>query len=169
MSWKEFEGQSPKMASLGFWRLNRKVAYLALLNKDGSPRLHPVTPFIDNGMLFMFTEPSSPKIRNLRRDCRYALHSSVDRKDGEPLIEFLVFGIVQIVTDESIRQQAEKFAASPVVSDTYYLFEFRINNALLVEYDDYGKRTIQRWNSHASQQDCQTITVDGGTKTVTWS
>ncbi len=169
MSWKEFGGQAPRMASLGFGRLNRKVAYLALLNKDGSPRLHPVTPFIGNGMLFMFTEPSSPKIRDLRRDGRYALHSSVDRKDGEPLIEFLVSGIAQVVTDESIRKQAEKIAASSVVIDTYYLFEFRINNALLVEYDDDEKRMVQRWNSHASQQDCKIITADGGTKTVTLS
>ena len=54
-------------------------------------------------MLFMFTEPSSPKIRDLRRDGRYALHGSVDRKDGEPLIEFLVSGAAQSLSDKLIR------------------------------------------------------------------
>jgi len=49
---------------------------------------HPpasVTPLFGNGMLFIFTEPSSPKIKISKRDGRYALHCSVGR-DG-PLIE----------------------------------------------------------------------------------
>ena len=167
MSWKEFEKRVPKMAALGFERLNRKVTYLATLRKDGSPRLHPVTPFIGNGMLFMFTEPSSPKIRDLRRDGRYALHCSVDRKEGEPLIEFLVSGTAQVINDAIVRRQAaEEIAASPIVTNDYVMFEFRIENALLIEYDDDGKRTIQRWPLHAPRKDSQTITVDGGAGTV---
>jgi D-amino peptidase len=165
MSWKEFEEHAPKMAALGIERLNRKVAYLAILNKDGSPRLHPVTPFIGNGMLFIFTEPSSPKIRDLRRDGRYALHCSVDRKEGEPLIEFLVSGTAKIISDSLVRAKAVSFAASPVVTDDYVLFEFRIDNALVIEYDD-GKRTVQRWHLHAPSQDGKIITVDGGAGTV---
>lgn len=162
MSWKEFEERATAMASLGFERLNRKVAYLATLRKDGSPRLHPVTPFIGNGMLFIFTEPSSPKIRDLRCDGRYVLHCSVDRKEGEPLVEFLVSGTAQAINDVDVRRQAaEKIAASPVVTKDYVLFEFRIDNALLVQYDDEGKRTVQRWRLNASRQDDRTVTVDG--------
>lgn len=146
MCWKEFEKQAPTLASLGVARLNHKVAYLALLNKDGSPRLHPVTPVIGNGMLFMFTEPSSSKIRDLRRDGRYALHCSVDRKDGEPLVEFLVSGAAKVIRDKSVRAEAEKIAASPVVIHNYVLFEFRIDSVLLVEYDAEGKRAVQRWH-----------------------
>ena len=77
MSWKDFEEDSPELASLGFEKLNRKITYLAMSKKDGSPRLNPVTPFIENGMLFIFTEPSSPKIQDLRWDGRYAMHSAV--------------------------------------------------------------------------------------------
>jgi hypothetical protein len=146
MSWKEFEEFAPEMAALGLERLNRKVTYLATIKKDGSPRLHPVTPFIGNGMLFMFTEPSSPKIRDLRQDGRYALHCSVDRQEGEPLIEFLVSGIAQVVTDTEVRQQAESIAASSVVIDEYYLFEFHVDKVLIVQYDDGGKRMVQRWS-----------------------
>jgi hypothetical protein len=146
MSWKEFEEQAPNLASLGLERLNRKVAYLATLKKDGSPRLHPVTPFIGNDMLFMFTEPSSPKVRDLHRDGRYTLHCSVDRKEGEPLIEFLVSGIAQVITAASMRQRAEKIAASPVVIAAYYLFEFQVKKALAVEYNDAGERIVQYWN-----------------------
>ncbi len=167
MSWKTFEERAPYMASLGFERLNRKVAYLATLKKDGSPRLHPVTPFIDNGTLFMFTEPSSPKIRDLCRDGRYALHCSVDRREGEPLIEFLVVGTAQVISNAEVRRQlAEEIAASPVVTNDYVLFEFRIEKSLLVSYDDDGNRTVQHWHFHDPRQDGQTITVDGGAGTV---
>ena len=146
MSWKEFEEQSPEMASLGIEKLNRRVAYLAILKKDGSPRLHPITPFIGNGMLFMFTEPSSPKIRDLRHDGRYALHCSVDRKEGEPLIEFLVSGTAKTITDSTLRAQAENIAASPIVIDEYVLFEFQVDNVMAIEYDQDGRRTIHRWH-----------------------
>ncbi len=146
MSWKEFEQAAPKMASLGIEKLNRKVSYLATLKKDGSPRLHPVTPFIGNGMLFIFTEPSSPKIRDLRRDGRYALHCSVERSEGEPLKEFLVTGTVKIITDNSVRTAAANLAASPVVTQDYVLFEFQVNMVMLIEYNNDGRRRIQRWN-----------------------
>ena len=108
MSWKDFEEQAPPIASRGYDRLNRRIAYLATLKKDGSPRLHPVTPFIGNGMLFMFTEPSSPQIRDLRRDRRYTLHCSVNRKEGEPLVEFLVEGTAEIINDADVRRQAKE-------------------------------------------------------------
>jgi hypothetical protein len=146
MSWKTFEEHSPELAALGFDRLHQKIAYLAAIKKDGSPRLHPVTPFIGDGMLFIFTEPSSPKIRDLRRDGRYALHCSVLTDDG-PLIEFLVSGVVEEITDPSIRNRAEKTASSPVVLETYVLFEFQVNRVLVLEYDKDSKPLVRHWKS----------------------
>jgi hypothetical protein len=145
MSWKEFETCPPRMTSPGFERLNRKVSYLATLKKDGSPNLHPITPFIGNGMLFMFTEPSSPKINDLCSDGRYALHCSLDRQKDEPLKEFLVTGTAKFITDREVRAVAANIAASPVVAHDYVLFEFQVQKALAIEYDDEGKRFIQRW------------------------
>ncbi|MBN1876974.1 MAG: pyridoxamine 5'-phosphate oxidase family protein [Anaerolineae bacterium] len=146
MSWKEFEEQAPEMASLGIERLNRKVAYLAILKKDGSPQLHPVRPFIGNGMVFMFTEPSSPKVRDLRRDGRYALHCSVDRKEDEPLIEFLISGTAKIISDSVVRAEAEDIIAPSVVTNDYALFEFQVDYVLAIEYDHDGKRIVHRWH-----------------------
>jgi hypothetical protein len=167
MSWKIFEEHAPTMATLGVERLNRKIAYLSTLRKDGSPRLHPITPFIGNGMLFMFTEPSSPKIRDLRRDGRYALHCSVDRNEGEPLIEFLVSGMAKVVNNMTVRRQvAAEIAASPVVTDEYFFFEFQVDNVLVVEYDRDGERTIRHWHSPASNMDQQTISAEGGAGVV---
>ena len=144
MSWKEFENDSPELASLGFKKLNRKIAYLAMIKKDGSPRLHPVTPFIGNDMLFIFTEPSSPKISNLQRDGRYALHCSVG---GEgPLIEFLVSGDAKVISDPIVRAQAVSIAASTIVIDSYVLFEFQVERVLVVEYDEERKPLMRRWS-----------------------
>ena len=143
MSWNDFEKDCPDLASLGFELLNRKIAYLALLDEGGSPRIHPITPFIGNGMLFMFTEPSSPKIRDLQRDGRYALHCSVGGDDR--LREFLVTGYAVVISDKEIRNQAVRIASSPVVLDIYVLFEFQITRVLVVDYDEEKNRTIHRW------------------------
>ena len=167
MSWKTLKERAPEMAALGVERLNRKIAYLATLRKDGSPRLHLITPFIGSGMLFMFTEPSSPKIRDLRRDGRYALHNSVDRKEGEPLIELLVSGTAQVINNVDVRRQvAEEIAASPVVTDEYILFEFHIDHVLVVEYDWDGKRAVRHWHSGTSIMDGRTANVDGSAGVV---
>ena len=150
MSWKVFEEDSPELARLGYEKLNRKITYLATLKKDGSPRLHPVTPFIGNGMLFIFTEPSSPKIQDLRRDGRYAMHCAVG---GEgPLIEILVSGEAVVISNPSVREQAESIAASPVVIDRYVLFEFQVKRVLVVEYDEERKPVIRRWSREKTEK-----------------
>jgi hypothetical protein len=143
MSWKAFEEDAPELARLSYEKLNRKIAYLATLKQDGAPRLHPVTPFIGNGLLFIFTEPSSPKIRDLQRDGRYVLHCAVDREG--PLLEVQISGEARVVTDRQTRQSAERLAASAVVIDRYYLFEFLVERVLVVQYDKAGIRTVHHW------------------------
>ena len=144
MSWKVFEEDSPELAALAYEKLNRKIAYLATLRKDGSPRLHPVTPFIGNGMLFIFTEPSSPKIQDLRRDGRYALHCAVGGEGS--LIEILVSGDAVVISNSCVRrEQAERIAASSVVIDSYVLFEFQVKRVLVIEYDEERKPVVRRW------------------------
>jgi hypothetical protein len=145
MSWKTFAEESPELAALGLEQLNRTICYLALLDEAGAPRIHPITPFIGGGMLFMFTEPTSPKIRDLQRDGRYAIHSAVTG-DG-PLIEFLVTGEAELITDPTLRVQAAQIASSPVVSNTYSLFEFHVGRVLAVTYDEEKQKIVHRWRS----------------------
>ena len=145
MSWKFFQQNAPQIAKIAFDNFNRKISYLAILKKDGSPRLHPVTPFIGHGMLFIFTEPTSPKIGDLRRDGRYALHCSVG--GGGPLVEVLISGQAREITNSDQRSQAENIASSPAVLASYVLFEFMVDRVLVVEYDSGGKQIIRRWKS----------------------
>ena len=113
MSWSVFEENSPEMARLGYEKLNRKIAYLAKPKNNGPPCLHPITPFIGNGMLFIFTEPSSPKIQDLRRDGRYAMHCTVG---GEgPLIEILLTSEAAVITAPRVREQAVTCSQPSVV------------------------------------------------------
>ena len=144
MSWKVFEEKAPELAQLGYEKLHGKIAYLATIKKDGSPRLHPVTPFIGNGMLYIFTEPSSPKIRDIQQNRKYALHCTVG---GEgPLVEFLVSGEAIMISNlDTRRRQAESIAASPVVQNSYVLFEFQVKQVLVVEYDEERKPVVRRW------------------------
>jgi hypothetical protein len=144
MSWKEFQEGSPELAAKGFEKLNRKIAYLATIKKDGSPRLHPIQAFIDGGMLFTFTEPSSPKVRDLCRDGRYALHCSVLFED-QPRIEFLVSGVAEAITDPGVRARAISFVASSDLTDKYFLFNFHVDNVLVVEYDLENNPLPRRW------------------------
>jgi hypothetical protein len=82
MTWKIVAEQQPELAAFGAERLNGRVAYLATIRKDGSPRVHPMTPIIGQGHLFVFMEPTSPKGRDLQRDGRYAIHCAVSYNSG---------------------------------------------------------------------------------------
>jgi hypothetical protein len=116
------------------------VAYLATIRKDGSPRVHPVTPTVGQSRLFLFMEPSSPKGHDLRRDARYAMHSAVGGPEGEGG-EFLIFGHAWPVADPATRELATELS-SYVPEDHYVLFEFGVESALLTTYED--ERIVRR-------------------------
>src|SRR5215213_9785514 len=76
-TWGAFVAAAPTLAAFGLEASQRRVAFLATVRPDGSPRVHPVTPIVADGRLFLFMEPTSPKGHDLRRDGRYALHALV--------------------------------------------------------------------------------------------
>lgn len=142
MSWKALEEKNPDLAAFGVSRLHGQVAYLATLRKDGSPRLHPMTPIIGQGHLFVFMEPTSPKGHDLRRDGRYAIHCGVNDTSGASG-EFAVSGQAQFSDNPELRALAVRLAPySP--ADRYILFEFCLESAASTVYE--GDRIIrQRW------------------------
>lgn len=76
LSWTDFAAEAPALEAFGRRRLERRIAYLATIRADGSPRVHPVSAFIVGGCLAVYMEPTSLKVADLRRDVRYALHCS---------------------------------------------------------------------------------------------
>jgi len=134
MSWKFLEDQSPELAEFGVERLNGKVAYLATIRKDGSPRVHPMTPIIGEGHLFVFMEPTSPKGRDLQRDGHYAIHCSVSDTSGASG-EFIVTGQAHLIDNPEARALAMRLA-SYTPADRYILFEFDVESAASTIYPE---------------------------------
>lgn len=142
MSWQALEHHHPELAAFGAARLNGAVAYLATLRSDGAPRVHPVTPIIGRGHLFVFMEPTSPKGRDLQRDGRYALHCTVDDTSGAGG-EFLVAGRARLVDSAELRALAVQLS-SYAPADRYILFECMVERAASTTYVD-GHPVRARW------------------------
>ncbi len=141
--WNDFAQQAPELAEFGRARFQSGVAYLATLREDGSPRVHPVTPIIDE-QLFLFMEPTSPKGKDLQRDPRYSLHCSVEDSSGGSG-EFYVRGRAALISDSGIREQAVR-AASYLPQDGYILFVLTVDFAFMNLYVE-GKANPRRWQS----------------------
>ncbi|MGD9891199.1 MAG: pyridoxamine 5'-phosphate oxidase family protein [Dehalococcoidia bacterium] len=141
-TWEIFSAEAAELAAFGAERLSAGVAYLATVREDGSPRVHPVTPIVGHGRLFLFMEPTSPKGRDLRRDGRYSLHCAVADSSGGAG-EFYLRGRAVPVDDREIRGLAVE-AASYAPADRYVLFELGIDGAASTVYRDGGPQR-RRW------------------------
>ena len=148
MSWKDLENEAPELATFGLKQFETGVAYLATVRQDGSPRVHPVTPIIGQGHLYLFMEPTSPKGHDLRRDKRYALHSAVSDPNGTSG-EFLIMGKAKFILDPDERSLASQLASYPP-EDRYILFKLSIESALSTIYKD-GKSVRQHWRCGEGQ------------------
>ncbi|NOK57625.1 MAG: pyridoxamine 5*-phosphate oxidase [Chloroflexi bacterium AL-W] len=145
MSWMNFVQQAPELATFGAERFKRSAGYLGTICKDGSPRVHPVTPILGKH-LFLFMEPTSPKGKDLQRDPRYTLHCGVgDSSGGEG--EFYVRGCAQLVQDSELRAQAVE-AAPYHPAEHYILFVLSVECAVLNTYTN-GKPNPRRWHPSA--------------------
>jgi len=138
-AWSQFAAAAPEMEAFGRSRLEDKIAYLATSRADGGPRVHPVSPFIAEGSLFIYMEPTSPKRHDLRRDPRYALHCSVEDNSGGQG-EFCIKGRAEEVNDPARRAMAFKQAKSRGYDpkERYVLFELKIEESQSTTYTDDG-------------------------------
>ena len=143
MSWQALEDGNKELAEFGRERFASQVAYLATIRKDGSPRVHPVTPIVGEGHLFLFMEPTSPKGHDLRRDSRYALHASVEDQTGGNG-EFFITGQARFSDDPNTRAIAAKHASYPP-AERYILFELDIVSAFSNVYVADGASIRQQW------------------------
>jgi hypothetical protein len=144
VSWGEFAAEAPGLATFGEVRLTAMPAYLGTLRADGSPRVHPVSPIIGSGRLFLFMEPDSPKGHDLRERKSFALHSGVPDTFGTGG-EFTVMGEGTYVEDPAERHVASDSAGySP--EDRYILFELTVDEARAHGYGDVAVPIPRRWS-----------------------
>jgi Pyridoxamine 5'-phosphate oxidase len=144
-SWSRFAADAPELAAFGKQRLEGRIAYLATIRLDGSPRLHPVSPFFAQGHLFVYMEPASPKGHDLRRDARYVLHCAVEDNSGGGG-EFLIRGRGEGVSDTETRERAFEQAAAIGYKPQarYVLFELDILEAMATVYEVERPKRL-RW------------------------
>lgn len=145
-SWGDFEKSAPELAEFGFVRLQGKVAYFATTRPDGRPRVHPVTPIIGEGHLFLFMEPTSPKGKDLERGSAYSLHSAVSDNTGSSG-EFQLSGFGKLVDASGARQLAVQLAQYEP-EDRYILFELSVEQVLSTVYTDSDVER-KRWRAHS--------------------
>jgi hypothetical protein len=112
------------------------LGFLATVRGDGGPRVHPICPLVTNDGLYGFIVPG-PKLEDLRRDGRYALHSETFPPPHHD-DSFYVTGIAVLQKDpllrESLTQQVlvERDLVTPWAGfESEQLVEFRLDRCLL--------------------------------------
>ncbi len=141
-TWEEFARAAPDLAPSGERLLTQfgpGLAFLATVDREGAPRLHPICPVIADGELWAFVITASPKCADLRRDGRFALHSfPPDDVDDEFAIRGTAieahelhpggaaWGRIQAATTASVGRPGE----TP--------FRLQIDSAMLATYEARG-------------------------------
>lgn len=137
--WGEFAARNEVLAGKGRQLLYQHgigLAYIATVDGSNAPRLHPIVVHQVNDGLFTFLVPS-PKRRDLDANPRYALHSHGSAESDN---EFGLRGVVSPVDDGAERTAvAEEIPPNFEVGDDHRLYEFRIDSALLAEYEFRGQ------------------------------
>src|SRR5258708_31737176 len=111
-SWQDSALGEPERSSFGEIRVNSGPAFLAPVRADGMPRVHPVTPIIGEGHLFLFMEPTSPKGHDLQRGSGYALHGWVSSNDGGEG-EFWLTGHALLTDNPAMQELAANYGYQP--------------------------------------------------------
>jgi hypothetical protein len=133
--WSEFAAERPEIAEAGrslIYQFRVGLGYLATIRKDGGPRLHPVCPVIAGGGLYVFIGNQSPKVHDLLRDGRFALHSFPNPEVDD---EFYVSGLARRVDDPAVRRVVyEAYTATGAFTSNDTLFELWLERALHAKY-----------------------------------
>ena len=137
--WEDFEKRNPDLAAIGRERLFQfgpGLAFLATVRRDGGPRVHPICPILAAGGLYFFGLPASPKLGDVLRDGRFALHSFPPPPEGQDE-EFYCTGRVQKIDDPEIRAAATK-AALHAIDEEDICVEFLIERVLRTTWENWG-------------------------------
>lgn len=143
-AWQDFANAAPELAAFGEKRLTRAPSYLATVDAEGNPRVHPVSPIIGEGHLFLFMEPTSPKGHDLQRGSAYAMHCGVEGDDGGGG-EVRITGHAVLTDDPAMRALATQYGYVP--KETYILFELSVESAFSTVYPGGGAPVRTRWKA----------------------
>lgn len=146
-TWADLARGAPAIAEAGrrvLYRSGEGAGLLATVGGDAPPRIHPINVGVVDGGLYAFLLDSA-KRRDLAGDGRFALHG---HQDADVPTEFSVRGRARLIEPGELRQRvaAHWFFG---IDDSYWLFELRIEVAILGERDsaaDWPPR-YSRWTA----------------------
>lgn len=143
--WRDFEASAPALARIGRERFDRtRVAMIATLRQDGSPRISPIEPVFAMGHLLLGAMPSE-KVRDLRRDSRCALHNSVSDINGSEG-EFRLQGRALPADDQLSRGDYDAWWKR-FAPDRATVFYLTIESAISVSWEiTSGEFEVSRWS-----------------------
>ena len=136
-TWSEFAESAPDVAQAAQTLLTvpgSGYGYLATVDRRGGPRIHPVMPVWAAGSMFLFVEPS-PKLRDLARGSRYALHST-GAEDVDD--ELMVAGRAVVHDDAPELRAAATAACAFVPNDRTVLVELLLDRVMWAHYEPRG-------------------------------
>lgn len=146
-TWDELAASDPELADAARGLLaftGAGFGYLATVGRDGAPRIHPVNVVWADGRLQAFIVPS-PKLEDLRRDGRYALHStgSADVDD-----ELAIRGRAREIADP-VRRAAAVAACPFTPGVDHVLVELDLEQVLWGHYEPRGvfPPHYRRWHA----------------------
>jgi hypothetical protein len=145
-TWADLATADPELAAFGANLVQAQVpaklrrpdsftgyAFIATVRKDGGPRVHPLCPVMAGGRLYVTTLPASPKLYDLQRDGRYALHAFLGAEDAE----FSVRGRAKEVHDGGVQALLEA-AAEGWAPIHEHIFELEIDRADSTAWANFG-------------------------------
>ena len=138
-TWAELERDDPDLALFGRERIEGHVCFQATLREDGSPRVHPVSPWFGAGLLVVAFRARSPKVREVARDGRYALHTQMASHEGKGG-EFLVSGWMERLANHHPAANVRPYTASYELA----MYAMSIEEAVGTTYET-GPPTYRRW------------------------
>ena len=146
-TWAEFASAEPELAAFARDRMDGRIVYQATVRLDGGPRVHPVSPWIAAGQLCVSFRDTSPKMREVARDARYALHTAQPWEDhGGDFGEFMARGELEQI-----------FPAHPAVTarpgrPPYGLVHYAcsIEEAVATEYTHDEMPVYRRWKPNSA-------------------
>ena len=103
MRWCEFKTAAPEFAAAGGRLMQQAdgpwIAMLASVSATGIARMAPICPIPCDGALYLSAGAPTPKVRDLERRGRYALHAFLGPSDEE----WQIWGSAERVDDSAER------------------------------------------------------------------
>jgi hypothetical protein len=146
VTWHEFEDAAPELAELGRRRFEAThVALLGTLRRNGSPRISPIEPYLTRDRLLLGMLAGSQKARDLLRDSRCTVHSSVMDVNGSDG-EFKLHGRAVLVSEPALLRGYQAWWTAEGASEAL-VFALQIESAAHVAWEiDRGEMSVTRWS-----------------------